>query len=68
MACHVFRTFYIRFSVQVVHQTIIEGMRGFGCAIDIVKFMTRKAAPAFMTESRGLKTVKILQVENGATE
>jgi len=43
-------------------------MRGFGCPIDIVKFMTSKAAPAFMIESRGLRTVKILQVDNGATQ
>ena len=68
MASHVFRTFYIRFSLQVVHPPIIEGMHGFGCAIDIVKFMTMKAAPAFMIESHGLRTVKILQVENGATQ
>jgi len=30
--------------------------------------MTRKAAPAFMNESRGLRRVKILQVENRATQ
>jgi len=42
-------------------------MRDIGCAIDIVKFMTKKAAPAFMIESRWLRTVKILQVEDGAT-
>jgi len=43
-------------------------MRGFGCAIDVWKFVTRKAAPACMIEGCRLRTVEILQVKNRATQ
>ena len=43
-------------------------MRGFGCAIDVGKFVTRQAAPAFMIEICGLRTVEILHVKNRATQ
>jgi len=68
MTCHVFRAPYIRFRLQVEHQPIVEGMRGFGCAIDVWKFVTRQAAPACMIEGCGLRTVEILQVKNRATQ
>ena len=45
MTRHVFRAPYIRFRLQVVHQPIVEGMRGFGSAIDVWKFVTRQTAP-----------------------
>ena len=49
---------YIRFRKQVEHQPIVEGMRGFGCAIDVWKFVTRQAAPACMIEGFGLGQLK----------
>ena len=48
--CHVFRAPYIRFRLQVVNQTIVEGMRRFDSAIDVWKFVTRQAAPESMIE------------------
>jgi len=68
MTCRAFREFDIRFRLQVIHQTIVEGMRDFGGAIDFGKFVTRQAAPAFVIKRCGLRTVKILQVENRATQ
>ena len=51
----------------MVHQPIVEGMRCFGSAVDVRKFVTRQAAPENMFEGCGLRTVEILQVKNRAT-
>jgi len=50
MTRHVFRAPYVRFRLQVVHQPIVERMRGFGIAIDVWKFVTWQAAPECMIE------------------
>jgi len=68
MTWHVFRATYIRYRLQVEHQPIVEGMNGFGCAIEVRKFVTRHAAPASMIERYGLRTVEILQVNNRGTQ
>ena len=68
MTCHVRRAFCIRFRLQVVHQPIVEGKSGFGCAIDGEKFVTRQSASAFMVKRFRSKSVNILQVENKATQ
>jgi len=52
----------------VVHQPIIEGKRGICGKIDVEKFVTRQAAPAYMIKRYRLRTVKILQVEIRATQ
>ena len=64
MTCHVFRAPYIRFRLQGEHQPIVEEIRGFGCEIEVWKFVTRQAAPACMIEGCGLKTDEIMQVKN----
>jgi len=38
----------MRFHLQVVHQPITEGMRGFVGEIDVGKYVTKQAAPAFV--------------------
>jgi len=60
MTCHVFRAPYVRFRLQVEHQPIVEGMRGFGCAIGVWKFVTRQTALAYMIEGFWLRTVGIM--------
>ena len=67
MTCHIFMAPYKRFRLQVEHQRIVEGMRGFGCAIDVPKFVIRQVAPAFMIEGCRMRIVDILQVKNRAT-
>jgi len=66
--CHFLRTMYIRFRLQMVHQPIVERVRGFGCAIYVGKFLTRHVAPVFMIERFWQRAIKILQVENQATQ
>jgi len=55
-----FRAFDIKFLLQVIHQTIVEGMSCFGDAINVGNFVTKQAAPAFIIERFRLRTVKIL--------
>jgi len=43
-------------------------MPGFRGAFNVGKFVTRQAAPAFVIKRCRLRTVKILQVENRATQ
>ena len=47
MTFHVLRAFDVKFSLQVIHQPIVDRMRVFSCASDVGKSVTRQTAAVF---------------------
>jgi len=53
MTCHVSRALDVLFLLKIVHQPIVEGMRGFGCASKFEKIVTWPYTPTFVIEREG---------------
>jgi len=48
------------FLLQIIHQTIVEGMRGFGCAREFSKLVAGQGTPALVSERVGRGATDIL--------
>jgi len=59
MTCHVSRALDILFLLQIVHQLIVEGMRGLGCARKCGKLVAWQCTPAFVIERDGWGALEI---------
>ena len=64
MTFHVLRAFYIRFSLQVIHQPIVERMHVFCRATNVGKSVTRQTVAVFRFEGFRLRAMKAMQLEN----
>jgi len=60
MTHHVGRAFEEIFLLQIIHQTILEGMRGFVCAREFGKLVAGQDTPAFVIERVGRRAIDIL--------
>jgi len=60
MTYHVSRALDILFVSQIVHQPIVEAMRGFGCARESGKLVAWQCTPAFVIERDGWRALEIL--------
>ena len=64
MTCHVLRAFVSRFSLQVIHEPIVEIMRVFSRATDVGKYVTRQTADGFRFKGFWFGAIQALQIEN----
>jgi len=60
MTCHVGRALDETFLLQIVHQPIVERIRGFVCASKFGKFVARQLTPSVVIERVGLGEIDTL--------
>jgi len=60
MTCHVGRSLEVIFLLQIVHQPIVEGMRGFNCASEFGKLVAGQGTPAVVFEGVWRGAIDIL--------